>query len=383
MSLLRTPSVLWLVLLALVWPPISSADPRPPPDSAVLRVGTSGDYAPFSRAGRGFDVDVAKLLAAEFGARIEWVRFRWPELSEAIAQDRFDVAMSGVTWRAARALDGYMARAVASGGPCVLGDSEATRIAVNRGGILERWTRGRYPGAQIQALDDNTALPEKLVSGAVDAIVSDSFEVHHFRRPGQAYACEPAIDRKVYWVAPARARELGPRIDSFLREHEAQIDDLRVQHFGVSTPRDDLDHLIDLLARRLAFMPSVAAWKRANGKPIEDLERERQVLERAVAQAKARSISAESARGLFRVQVELAKAIQSRTPQGVQGLDLTRVRNVLSALGDRILESLAGQIPLPADGLTAGTQRLIPLHVQLEPQEFEMLRSQLLALRAD
>ena len=51
---------LWiLVALALV-----GCSHAPP-----LRVGTSGDYAPFSKDGAGFDVDVARLFAAEQGRR--------------------------------------------------------------------------------------------------------------------------------------------------------------------------------------------------------------------------------------------------------------------------------------------------------------------------
>ena len=70
----------------------------------MLRVGTSGDYAPFSLDGRGFDVDVADALAKHLGMRVEWVHFRWPELRSMIDAGRFDVAMSGVTWRPDRAV---------------------------------------------------------------------------------------------------------------------------------------------------------------------------------------------------------------------------------------------------------------------------------------
>ncbi|HSG90170.1 MAG TPA: transporter substrate-binding domain-containing protein, partial [Pseudomonadales bacterium] len=71
-------------------------------EEPVLRVGTSGDYPPFSRAGEGFDVDVAKRLARDLGMRIEWVPFRWPELERRLRAGDFDVVMSGVTWRPER-----------------------------------------------------------------------------------------------------------------------------------------------------------------------------------------------------------------------------------------------------------------------------------------
>src|SRR3954467_6037919 len=57
----------------------------PKPTRPKLRVGTSGDYAPFSirdAAGtvRGFDADVAVALARDLGFELEWVGFRWPTL---------------------------------------------------------------------------------------------------------------------------------------------------------------------------------------------------------------------------------------------------------------------------------------------------------------
>src|SRR5438105_13152310 len=41
----------------------------------VLRIGTSGDYAPFSLRGKGFDVDVAEAMTRDLGFTIEWVSF--------------------------------------------------------------------------------------------------------------------------------------------------------------------------------------------------------------------------------------------------------------------------------------------------------------------
>ena len=89
--------VLGAVVAALVAPRTAWAQ------QATLRVATTGDYPPFSRAGAGFDVDVARRLAADLGARIEWVSVRWPELLRAAQTNGFDIAMSGVTWRPERA----------------------------------------------------------------------------------------------------------------------------------------------------------------------------------------------------------------------------------------------------------------------------------------
>ena len=64
-------------------------------DAAVLRVGTSGDYAPFSVAAdsvyQGFDIAVARAYAADRGLELRFVPFSWPDLAGSLSADRFDV----------------------------------------------------------------------------------------------------------------------------------------------------------------------------------------------------------------------------------------------------------------------------------------------------
>jgi chorismate mutase-like protein len=345
-----------------------------------LRVGTSGDYPPFSARGQGFDVEVAERLASDLGRPIEWVPFRWPELSRRVRAGDFDIVMSGVTWRDERAVAGWMTRAVAAGGPCVVGAEDAVRIAVNRGGFLERWTRARFPQARILPVDDNLALAEPLARGEVEAFVTDSFELPHLPGAGRTVRCEPPAQRKVYWVAPPVAAEIGPRIDAWLAENEPALQRLRERWLGAPMPRDEIDHLIDLLARRLALMPAVAAWKRAHGIALEDAGREALVLERATAAAHTSGLDAEGARTLFRAQIELAKAVQARSPQAAPELDLQdELRPALLRLGERIVASLAGVIPLEASDLAE--VRWVPLRPLLREEEIERLRAALLGVR--
>jgi cyclohexadienyl dehydratase len=350
----------------------------------VLRVGTSGDYPPFSHAGRGFDVEVAARLAEDLGLRIQWVPFRWPELAQRLRAGEFDVVMSGITWRPERAVHGWMTRAVASGGPCWVGSAAPQRVAVNRGGFLEAWARERFAAGQILAVDDNLTLPDHLARGEVDAFVTDSFELPHLHRAGWAVHCEPPRHRKVYWVAPARAEELGPTLDRWLARNEAELERLRARWLGRSAPRDEVDHLIDLLARRLALMPAVARWKRERGRPLEDREREARVLARARVAAERSGLDPLSAEHLFRAQIELAKRVQARVqaraPDAAPALDLeTELRPALARLGDRIVESLARLAPLEEAQL--GPERLALLEPYLEPGEVGLLRRRLLALR--
>ena len=90
----------------------------------MLRVGTSGDYAPFSSGDggsrAGFDIAVARAYAEERGLGLEFVRFRWPDLVRDLAAGRFDVAMSGVTVQPRRSLAGRFSVPVVESGAVLL-----------------------------------------------------------------------------------------------------------------------------------------------------------------------------------------------------------------------------------------------------------------------
>src|SRR5262249_56427132 len=77
------------------------ACPHREPARPALRVGTSGDYAPFSfrRDGEfvGLDVDVARRFARDSRRALVIVPFRWPDLVDDLRAGRFEVAMGGVT----------------------------------------------------------------------------------------------------------------------------------------------------------------------------------------------------------------------------------------------------------------------------------------------
>jgi cyclohexadienyl dehydratase len=355
----------------------------PPPGRTSWRVGTTGDYAPFSTRGadeqpQGFDIDLARAMAEDLNAEIEWVSVRWPTLTASVAAGELDVAMTGVTWQPARGVIGYLTRAVARGGPCVLGDPEGTPVAVNRGGALEVYARSRWPETQLITVDDNQSLPELLATGRAHAIVTDSFELRSFARPGWAIRCEPRITRKVYWAAPGH-EALGRAIDGWLATHGERVQAAQERWFGERQPLRAVDHLSDLLARRLAFMPLVAGAKAKAGLPIEDLARERQVLDASVESAHGLQLPEARVRDFFALQIELAKAVQRRKSEAT-ALDLGgQLRPALDALGGRLLDAIAaarsaGQLR------TATLADLEPLTPWLEAAELERLLAALRAL---
>jgi len=94
-----------LALALAVAAPVRAADVAPTSKldeilaRGVLRVGTTGDYKPFSLrvAGGasfvGLDIALASDLSRQLGVRLEIVGTTWATLMPDLAADRFDLAM--------------------------------------------------------------------------------------------------------------------------------------------------------------------------------------------------------------------------------------------------------------------------------------------------
>lgn len=361
-----------LALLALLAAGCAAV-PATSRQGATLRVGVSGDYPPFAvRAAdgtyAGFDVEVARAYAAASGRRLELVPFRWPELAEAIAAGRFDVAMSGVTVRGDRLLVGRMTAAVARAeavllvrrGERPLRAVDRGRVAVNRGGHLERVARARLPHAELVVVDDNRSLPRLLASREVDAVVTDTLEAATF--PDEfAVATTLARDRKAYWTAPGRDA-LADDLDAWLlaRERDGTLPRLRASRLAGAHASElpvEIERVVDLAARRLMLMPHVAAAKRAAGLPIVDPAREAAVVASAVARARDAGLDAGAAERLARAQIGAARAVQEqdRAAPGTAAPSLATIRSAIDALDAALLRALvtARAAALPAIGRPA------------------------------
>jgi cyclohexadienyl dehydratase len=343
---------------------------------AKLRVGTSGDYAPFSAgsgaAARGFDLEVARAFAAERALDLELVAFRWPELERDLAAGRFDVAMSGITVRPERSLAGRFSVPVAeSGAIALVGDTSLlatldalddadVRIGVNAGGHLERVCRRRFPRATVVAIRSNAAVGKALAEGLVDAVVSDTLEAPAWlaAAPGAEALGPFTRDRKAYLVRADRA-DLAAELDAWLlaREADGTLARLREAHLGAAGPRTatPLGALVAAVDERLALMPLVAAAKRRAGLPVEAPAREQAVQESGVAAAREAARAAglpppadDAVRELFRALVAAAKEVQ-RAPQAANPDDAPadledELRPALLRIGERIAR-LAVRLP--------------------------------------
>lgn len=126
------------------------------------------------------------------------------------------------------------------------------------------------------------------------------------------------------------------------------------------------DKLFGAINERLSFMQSVAAWKADNDKPVEDLPREKVVLDAARTKAVENGLSADNVTLFFQAQIDAAKDIQTcwierwesgeARPQNVPDL-IKDVRPELLRLGNEILTLLA-ESPVESSDQQAFTEAL-------------------------
>jgi len=119
---------------------------------------------------------------------------------------------------------------------------------------------------------------------------------------------------------------------------------------------EKIDHLLQLIQQRLGYMDDVARNKWNSGAAIEDLPREREIIDGLGRQAADYGLDAATARDFFRAQIEASKIIQrtrfdewraQNQPPFKNLPDLRdKIRPALDALTPELMHSLTAALPL-------------------------------------
>lgn len=196
MSLIRTVLIL-LIGLCLHLP--ASAQTNRLDDilaRGVLRVGTTGDYKPFSYRPNpsadfiGLDVELAGQLAKTLGVKLELVPTTWPSLMKDLGEDRFDIAMGGVSISLERQKKAQFSIPYLRDGKTPITrcenkdrfqtlaqiDQSGVRLIVNPGGTNERFARAHIKQASITVYPDNVTIFDQIVAGKADLMITDAIE---------------------------------------------------------------------------------------------------------------------------------------------------------------------------------------------------------------
>ncbi|OUS01275.1 hypothetical protein A9Q90_10380 [Gammaproteobacteria bacterium 54_18_T64] len=212
-------------------------------NSGVLRVGTTGDYAPFSLLDRpsgqysGIDIDLAGQLAASLGVELQLVATSWPSLMADLRANKYDVGMSGISRTLARQRRAFFSTAYSTGGKTPIArcdavahlnslnkiDQAGVRVIVNPGGTNEKFVRQNIKHAEIIVYPDNTSIFAELIARHADVMITDAIEVelqHHLHPELCATMPDELFSHveKAYLMAQDIA--LKEYVDAWLRELE-------------------------------------------------------------------------------------------------------------------------------------------------------------------
>lgn len=205
--------------------------------AGVLRIGTTGDYAPFTLAAggtvRGADIELGRALGAALGVRVAFVQTTWPTLLPDLQRDAFDLALGGVSVTPERAAVGRFSVPWHAGGKTLLCrcadaarfaglagvDQPGVRVIVNPGGTNEAFVRAHVHRATILVHPDNRTVFPEIAEGRADVMVTDDVEaeLQAARDPRLCRSLPGTLNRvdKAALMAPDAA--LAEAVDAWLR----------------------------------------------------------------------------------------------------------------------------------------------------------------------
>ena len=167
-----------------------------------ILVGTTGDYKPFSIYDKatgdfvGYDIDAARMLGEALGVKVVFVQTSWPTLMKDLLDDKFDIAMSGITRTYARQKQAHFSHGYFPFGksPLVRAQDKAkftsleaidqpgVKIGVNPGGTNERFVKTNISKATIIVHAKNAEIPGMVAEGKFDVMITDSPEAIRYAK---------------------------------------------------------------------------------------------------------------------------------------------------------------------------------------------------------
>jgi len=359
----------------------------------VVRVGTTGDYKPFSfrpEGGEfvGLDVELAGDLAKALGTKLEVVPTSWPTLMKDFAAGRYDLALSGVSVNLERQKVALFSVPYLKDGKTPITrcenkerfqtleqiDRPGVRLIVNPGGTNERFARANVKRAAIAVWPDNVTIFDRIVAGEADLMITDAIETRLQQQLRPALCAvhpEKPFDYSEKAALLARDLLFKAWVDQWLHQALASGALERKLERWLAYPwqAEPLRQLVD---QRLALMVDVARHKWNAKAAIEDLPREAQIIAGLTRQAAEAGVRPELAETFFRAQIEAAKTLQREyfarwEKEGAGAFadvpDLARdIRPKLDALTPKLLKALAeSQDFLRGAGRREAAQRLLPL----------------------
>jgi cystine transport system substrate-binding protein len=168
----------------------------------TLRIAMEGTYPPFNfkdaKTGQlaGYDVDVAKAVAAKLGLKPEFVTTEWSAILAGLAAGKYDLIVSqvGITAKREQAFDfsrpytysspQLIVRRNDSAAYRTLGDLKGKTVGVGQGSVFEQQARA-VPGIEVKSYPAAPENLQDLAFGRIDAALNDSLMVAYLLKNSQ------------------------------------------------------------------------------------------------------------------------------------------------------------------------------------------------------
>jgi len=175
-------------------------------DRGYIRVGTTGDYKPFTYYNgslyEGYDIEIAKLIGKELGVEVKFIKTTWKDLMKDLKDDKFDIAMGGISRNLSRKLDAELTEPYLTYGktPIVRTeeqkrykslediDRKTVRVGVNIGGTNEKFADANIKNAEIIKFVGNLEVVESVKDGKVDVMISETPEALYYENLNKGLA---------------------------------------------------------------------------------------------------------------------------------------------------------------------------------------------------
>lgn len=211
-------------------------------EKGVIRVGTTGDYRPFTHLvdGKyeGYDIEVARHIATELGVEIEFVPTTWKALLDDLEDEKFDIAMGGISRNISRKLRAELSNPYLTYGktPIVRTedakkytsldaiDQKGVRVGVNIGGTNEKFADANIKNAEIIRYKGNLEVPEAVMAREVDVMISETPEGIHYENSYAELASPmtntPMTKSQLGYLIPKGDYEMVALINFIMEEME-------------------------------------------------------------------------------------------------------------------------------------------------------------------
>ncbi|OLQ91041.1 amino acid ABC transporter substrate-binding protein [Vibrio ponticus] len=196
-------SITALLGLALALPSFAKAADSTTPnldtinERGTLRVGMS-TFVPWAMRDKqgeliGFEIDVAKQLAADSGWKVEFVPTAWDGIIPALLAKKFDVIIGGMSVTPERSKSVLFSTPYSHSGVQVAAskelaegftkfsdfDSRRIKIAARRGAYTVQIARETFPKAKILQFDDESQAFQEVLNGNAHAVIASSPKPEH------------------------------------------------------------------------------------------------------------------------------------------------------------------------------------------------------------